>query len=521
MLLNYLIPFFTCVLLSAALTRFVCKYAMSRGWVDKPDSRRHLHSNPVPRLGGIAICLSFMAVAGGGLAYFRLVDFAYSFPAWTLAGILGPALMVFLVGLYDDLHPLGPYWKFGLQALAAALLYLGGFGIRRIDLIFFGHDLRTAVGLPLTILWVVLITNAFNLLDGLDGLASGSAIFSTLVLFATSLAVGSTAISFLAVVLAGAILGFLRFNFHPASIFLGDSGSLFIGFMLSALALAGSQKAPTMVAVAIPVVGLGLPILDVVIAVLRRFIGGKPLFRGDDDHIHHKLLKRGRSHREAVLILYGVSAGFAMLSLVLLHGQKTIGLVLAVIGVGVCLGVQYLHYAEISELQYLVRLARKRRHILGNNLSVRRATEALNSCGDFRNICQTLEDALKPMGIDGVEFANVSTDSLPEALFAPLRRTSGGSLRRCWSAYSVYEPAWELKLELRPHAGAKRGYFSLLRNHSGDLLLIDLNLITMGFAAALSNAIERAMLRAQAVLREAELKAAPPLMKATSASSAD
>jgi UDP-GlcNAc:undecaprenyl-phosphate GlcNAc-1-phosphate transferase len=436
-------------------------------------------------------------------------------------GILGPALIVFLVGLWDDLQPLGPYWKFGLQALAAVLLYFAGFGIRRIDLIFSGHDLRMAIGLPLTILWVLLITNAFNLLDGLDGLASGAAIFSTLVLFATSLAVGSPAISFLTVVLAGAILGFLRFNFHPASIFLGDSGSLFIGFMLSALALVGSQKAPTMVAVAIPVVCLGLPILDVVIAVLRRFIGGKPLFRGDDDHIHHKLLKRGLSHREAVLILYGVSAGFAMLSLVLLHGQRTIGIVLAVIGIGVCLGVQYLHYAEISELQHLVRLARNRRHILGNNLNVRRATESLNSCGDFPMICRILEDALQPIGFDGIEFANVSTDGLPEAFFAPLRRTSGGSLRRYWSAYPVSEPAWQLRLELSSHSAVKRGYFSLLRNQSRDLLLVDLNLLTMGFPAALAAAIERAMLRSQAAQRETEVEATASLMKATSASSAD
>lgn len=519
MLLNYLIPFLTSVLLSALLTRFVCRFAMSHGWVDQPDSHRHLHSNPVPRLGGIAICVSFIVVAGASPVYFRLVGLPRLFPVWSFAGILGPALIVFLTGLYDDLHPLGPYWKFGLQTFAALLLYLGGFGVRRIDLIFSGHDLRTAVGLPLTILWVLLITNAFNLLDGLDGLAAGSAIFSTLVLFATSLTLGDPAVSFLAVVLAGAILGFLRFNFHPASIFLGDSGSLFIGFMLSALALAGSQKAPTMIAVAIPVVCLGLPILDVVIAVLRRFIGGKPLFRGDDDHIHHKLLKRGLSHRDAVLILYGVSAAFAMLSLVLHHGQRTIGIVLAVIAVGVCMGVQYLHYAEISELQYLIVLARNRRHILGNNLNVRRATESLNSCRDFRMICQVLEDALQPIGIDGVELSNLSTDGLPEAHFAPLRRTSAGSWRRNWSAHPVLNFAWELKLELSTHSAGKHGCFSLLRSHSGDLLLVDLNLLAVGFSAALSGAIERAMLRA--ALREPERETTARLVKATSASSAD
>ncbi|MGB0036222.1 MAG: MraY family glycosyltransferase [Candidatus Acidiferrales bacterium] len=518
--MNYLIPFLTSLLLSATFTRFVRNYAIARGWVDQPDSHRHLHSNPVPRLGGIAICLSFMVVVGASLIWFRLVGFPFSFPVWALVGILGSALMIFLTGLYDDLHSLGAYWKFGMQTLAAVLLYLGGFGIQRIDLIFSGHGLRAAVGLPLTILWVLLITNAFNLLDGLDGLAAGSAVFSTLVLFATSLALESPAVSFLAVVLAGAILGFLRFNFHPASIFLGDSGSLFIGFMLSALALLGSQKAPTMVAVAIPVVSFGLPILDVVIAVLRRFIGAKPLFSGDDDHIHHKLLKRGLSHREAVLILYSVSAGFALLSLALLHGQRTIAIVLAVIGVGVCLGVQYLHYVEFSELQYLARLARKHRQIIANNLNIRRATESLSSCGDFRMICQTLEDSLQPLGFDGIELANVYTGGLPEALFAPLSRTSGGSLRHSWSENPVFEPAWELRLELSPGSGAKHGYFSLLRSYAEDLLLVDLNLLSLGFRAALSDAIDRAMIRSLAAQREMEHAAAPPLVKATSTSSA-
>jgi hypothetical protein len=136
-------------------------------------------------------------------------------------------------------------------------------------------------------------------------------------------------------------------------------------------------------------------------------------------------------------------------------------------------------------------------------------------------ICWILQDALQPIGFDGVELANVSTDGLPDAFFAPLRRTSSGSLRRYWSAYPVFEPGWELKLELSSHSGTRRGYFSLLRNHSRDLLLVDLNLLTVGFPAALSGAIERAMLRSQPTPRETELQATPQLVKVTSASSAD
>ena len=148
-------------------------------------------------------------------------------------------------------------------------------------------------------------------------LAAGSALFSTMVVFAVALVSGSSLVSLMALVLAGSILGFLRFNFSPATIFLGDCGSLFIGFMLSALALQGAQKAPTIIAVAIPVVSFGLPILETALSIVRRYLGGRPVFTADREHIHHKLLQRGLSHRQVVITLYAVSALFALLSLFL------------------------------------------------------------------------------------------------------------------------------------------------------------------------------------------------------------
>src|SRR6202023_4148786 len=170
-----------------------------------------------------------------------------------------------------------------------------------------------AIGLPITVLWVIGITNAFNLIDGLDGLAAGSALFSTLVVFVVAIFSGSSLVSLLTIALAGAILGFLRFNFNPATIFLGDCGSLFIGFILSALALEGAtQKAPTVIAVAIPVVSFGLPILETTLSILRRLISGRPVFTADREHIHHKLLQHGLTHRQVVIVLYGVSAVFAL-----------------------------------------------------------------------------------------------------------------------------------------------------------------------------------------------------------------
>jgi len=254
--------FATSVLLSFVLTRHVRNLATARGWLAPPALDRHLHHTPLPRLGGIAIFAAFilsgaLALLVGWLDPSLNVGFSWR----TLGTILLPGVLIFLLGVYDDVRPVGPYLKFGVQALAGLMLFAGGLRVLDLPVLFGSRHFSWYVSLPLTILWVLGITNAFNLIDGLDGLAAGSALFSTLVVFVVALFSESLFVSLLALVLAGAILGFLRFNFNPATIFLGDCGSLFIGFMLGALALCGAQKAPTIIAVAIPVVSFGLPIL--------------------------------------------------------------------------------------------------------------------------------------------------------------------------------------------------------------------------------------------------------------------
>ena len=239
----YLLVFVCSIVLSLAFTGRLRDFANARGWVAPPKLDRHVHTESVPRLGGVAIFGSFAAVAALAVLLQKVTGVPLVLPARTAFCIFGSALTIFLLGLYDDVRYVGPYWKFGIQTLAAVLLYIGGVGVHRIDLVSSGRTLGTVAGLPLTVFWVLLITNAFNLIDGLDGLAAGSAFFSTIVLFALSLFTPNAMVTLLAIALAGAILGFLRFNFHPASIFLGDSGSMFIGFMLAALALAGSESA--------------------------------------------------------------------------------------------------------------------------------------------------------------------------------------------------------------------------------------------------------------------------------------
>src|SRR5580658_8894737 len=489
----YLLCFLVSVALSLFLTRSVRNYANARGWVATPELDRHVHTKSVPRLGGVAIFGSFMVVAGVAASLLKLTGFAPVLPTRMAGSIFASALIIFLLGLYDDVRFVGPYWKFAIQSLAAVILYTGGVGVHRFDLLSSGRTLGAVAGLPLTIFWVLLITNAFNLIDGLDGLAAGSAWFSTVVVFVTSLREPNAMVTLLVIALAGAILGFLRYNFHPASIFLGDSGSMFIGFMLAALALTGSEKAPTMIAVAIPVISFGLPILDVALAISRRFLSGKPLFRGDRDHIHHKLLKRGLSQRDAVLVLYGVTSCFALLSLILLHDAAMIALVLAIIGIGIVLGVQYLGYAEFSELQDALRRAAERKRVIANNVELRRAVEALNHCADVQMLCGILRNSLHSIGFDGFRLERHLAERFADFPLMPLQRTQEGELQLFWDHEGRSESIWELRLELSASPDHRLGRFSLLRMGVDSPLLVDFNLLSCEFRMALSYAVLRTM----------------------------
>ncbi len=494
--------FFLSLLFSLVLTRYVRDVSSARGWVALPSNERHLHSSPLPRLGGVAIFISFclsMVIAAAVSRYIPDLHSAFSFKL--LATIVGPSALIFLLGVYDDLYTVGPYIKFAVQALAATLLFLGGLRILNIPVLFGDHQLPWFVGLAFTILWVLAITNAFNLIDGLDGLAAGSALFSTLVAFVVALLNGYSLVTVMSIGLAGAILGFLRYNFNPATIFLGDSGSLFIGFLLSALALAGAQKAPTIVAVAIPVVSFGLPILETALSILRRLIGGRPVFTADRDHIHHKLLQHGLSHRQVVIVLYGVSAVFALLSLFLLWPTgSSLGLVLAVLGTGIWIGVQRLGYLELGELARVAQRTLEQRQVFINNLSIRRATEELKVARDYDQICRVLQAAFGSNDFDGFD---VRFKLFPGEFFPFTVADAPGSHRRGeislhWAKNSAGKSldglaVWTLSLHLVSSSNRHRGALALHRLCSQRDLRLDINLLTSAFPLALADALDRSL----------------------------
>jgi hypothetical protein len=320
------------------------------------------------------------------------------------------------------------------------------------------------------------ITNAFNLIDGLDGLAAGSALFSTLVVFVVALLTQSSLVALLTVALTGAILGFLRFNFNPATIFLGDSGSLFIGFMLSALALEGTQKAPTVIAVAIPVVSFGLPILETSLSVLRRLIGG----------------------RQVVIVLYAVSAVFGLLSLFLLWPTgSSLGLVLAVLGTGVWLGVQHLGYLEFGEIRRVAQRTLEQRQIVINNLAIRRATAELRVASDYDQLCRILVAAFNSNDFDAFELTArlLLTEHHWLERLATLA-SNHGEVHYRWSRPGTpilpgAAAAWSLTLDLVTTSNRRRGSLIVQRRYSEHPLQLDVNLLTSEFPVALADALDR------------------------------
>jgi UDP-GlcNAc:undecaprenyl-phosphate GlcNAc-1-phosphate transferase len=283
------------------------------------------------------------------------------------------------------------------------MVWLAGFRI--VSLPILGYHVRNPLlSLIVTVFWIVAVTNSLNLIDGLDGLAAGIAFFVTVSVFVVSLMQGNHFVCILAITLVGALLGFLRFNFAPATIFLGDSGSLFLGFVLAALAIHTSQKSSTLVAIVVPFVAFGLPLLDTTLTLMRRFLSGRPLFRADQDHIHHRLLKNRLTLKVVVLALYGLAALFSLGSLLILQSTgNLVALVAVLAGTSAWFMAGGLRYEELSEVKvYVARAVQSQRWVLANQILIRKAARQLEEARSVEGSWQFLISALAALGFDGV-----------------------------------------------------------------------------------------------------------------------
>lgn len=298
-----------CFVLTLALTPSIMNLARRIGAVDRGGHRRVHNGRPMPLLGGLAIALPFSAVCLLGLMHpSRLFGLIGNHRPGLLALAVG-GLGIGVLGALDDALGLRARTKFAGQVCLATLACFAGYTIRAIDLPFYGRlPLGDFVGTALTLLWVVGLTNAYNLIDGIDGLAAGLALIAAVGLAFISLFNGATFPALMCVALCGSLLAFLIYNFHPARIFLGDTGSMFLGYALANITLMGSLKTTGAVIFVAPILVLGLPIMDTLISILRRYLCGQPLFTGDQGHLHHRLLKKGYTQRQAALIFYAIAA---------------------------------------------------------------------------------------------------------------------------------------------------------------------------------------------------------------------
>jgi len=322
------------------LTPLVRNEARRRGWLDCPDGHRKLHRLPVPRLGGVAVFGGF----GLGALLVQWLDPAGGADGRGLLHLMIASLLVLVVGVVDDVRGTRPATKLVVQTAAAAYLFFNGYGIESLSNPIDGAPFPLGVlALPLTLLWFVGVSNAFNLIDGLDGLASGVGLFATTTLFVAALLNRHWETALLAAALAGALLGFLRYNTSPASIFLGDSGALFVGFALAGLAVRGHMKSSTAIAVTAPLLALALPLLDAGIVMVRRLLSGQRLFEARVDHIHHRLVRGGLAPNQVVILLYAVAAFFGAASLLTVSSRsQVIGLVVIAMSVAAWLGLAQL-----------------------------------------------------------------------------------------------------------------------------------------------------------------------------------
>ncbi len=340
------------ILVSALLTPGVRRFARAIGAVDAPGGRR-VHVEATPRLGGVAIVVAYLAAILSTLSLGQNHRFVVSRTAlWTF---LGAGLLIAAAGAFDDIRALGAKRKLFVQCIAASIAWFGGVRIEStiyvpgMGSLFVG----TAFSYVATLVWIVAFINAINLIDGLDGLAGGVAFFAAVTNLVVALITGNGLASILNAALGGAVLGFLFYNFNPATIFMGYTGSMFLGYALGTAALmSGRQKESTIVSLLVPVIALGVPFTDTLLATVRRVVARRSIFAADRKHLHHLLLDHGLTHRRAVLILYGCSLLLCAAALAAALGQSwqvgaaISGAVLTLIGI-----TRFAGYFEVALLR--------------------------------------------------------------------------------------------------------------------------------------------------------------------------
>lgn len=331
----YLVAFTIAAAVAYFITPSVKDLAIKFGALDAPDPRK-IHTCPTPRMGGLAIYAGFITAV-----------FASLHITPEIVGLLIGGTAILIVGIVDDLKHLSAKVKLLGQIGAALILIIFDIRIEWLTNPFGDMIYLNYFAIPITLLWVVGLTNTVNLIDGLDGLAAGVSSIASITILMVALQQNSWAVAILTAAIAGSSLGFLQHNFNPAKIFMGDTGSMFLGYMLAAVSILGTVKSAATIALVVPIVALGLPIMDTAFAIIRRYASGRPIFKPDKGHLHHRLLEMGLTQKQAVLLLYVISSCLGLSAIALTEVNKD----LAIVIVGILLATAVVGAIKIGILK--------------------------------------------------------------------------------------------------------------------------------------------------------------------------
>jgi len=353
MIYEYLISFILSFIVAFFATPIAKKVAFKIGAVDVPRDNRRMHKKPIARLGGLAIISGFLVSV-----LFYVLDSFYDVNSplnvnRQFFGFLAGMLIIVCIGIIDDIKTLSARFKLVFQIISALAVVLSGTRIEYVTNPFSETGisrLNPILSYAITLIWIIGITNAINLIDGLDGLAAGVSSIASLSLFIVSIIFERWDVAILTAALAGSTLGFLPYNFNPAKIFMGDTGATFLGFTLGVVSIQGTLKSYAAIAIAIPILVLGLPLFDTVFAIIRRFFNGKPIMEADRGHLHHRLIDMGLSQKQSVLIMYILSAALGLCAIVLADKGALSAIILIIsISVFIIGGIRFMSEINIEK----------------------------------------------------------------------------------------------------------------------------------------------------------------------------
>lgn len=432
----YFLSASSALLITLVLVPPTIALARSFGLLDAPDAARRLHCSAVPRLGGVAVWLGTF----GGLLVSSLVPALFGVPGLVTlsegeqrltAGLLGGIALMIAAGFVDDVRGLRPIHKLAVQILAACVVMAAGFRVDSLALPGTGSLDLAWLSIPATLLWVVGVTNAFNLIDGLDGLAGGVALVGLVTIGVSGIALGNGAVLALAIPLAAAILGFLRYNTaRPSRIFLGDVGSLSIGFALATLTIEGARRPQGDIIAVVPLFGLAFPLFDTAIAMVRRWLRGVPLSGADGRHVHHQLVCLGLTRKRAALAICAFSACVALTGLSLAFAPSSFTLTLALLGGAAAVlvvihGLRWLGYHEFVEAQASFASGLYRaRSVIRDRILAREFEVRIRSVGSYAALELLMAEMQTVFGFERMDLADAAAPTPEDVL-----RTTSGALR--------------------------------------------------------------------------------------------